>query len=607
MLFSAGVAALLALAVPVRSSGSSAFPAPGDASYEYVVVGGGTAGLAIAVRLAASGKSVAVVEAGGWATEMGNITTVPGYAFSDPVLAPVEDFPPVPLLDWELLSQPQTGANNRSIHYAAGKTLGGSSSINTMAYHRPTKQTHQRWADVAGHESYTWDNMLQFFEKSTTLTPPDWQKRATPNATFTFDPTVFCLSGKSSSCGPLQVSYSNWVDPTNTWFAVALNAVGLGSNSTGFNSGYLSGGAYTTETVDPSTATRSSSQTSYLDWGLRNTQIKVYNGTLASKVLFTSGKATGVSVSTNGTAYTLTATREVILSAGTFHSPQLLMLSGIGPRALLSSLGIPVISDLPGVGQNLQDPIFFSVQNGVTTPSLASELANPNQAAAILAEYVSNKTGPYSSPGGYIAFEKLPAASRANFSARTSALLAALPSDAPEIEYLAGSFAGTGDGVTTIGDLSAAILHPFSRGSVTIRSANISDPPVIDMGWLTDAADAEVAVAAFKRVRQAWSSPLLDDWKVGPEVKPGVSVQTDAQILDYVRENAIPIWHACATNAMGTNASAGAVVDWRAKVFGVDGLRVVDASALPFALPGHPQATIYAFAEKIAASILAGN
>lgn len=603
MLISVGAVALLALAHPAWSLPDS-FPAPGSASYEYVVVGGGTAGLTVAARLAASGASVAVVEAGGLATEMGNLTVVPGYAFSNPVLAPVEFFPPVPSLDWELLSQPQTGADNRRVHYAAGKVLGGSSAINTMAYHRPTRGTHDRWAAAAGHPSYRWDSMLPFFKKSTRLTPPNWAKRATPNATFAYDPAAFCTG--LPTCGPLDVSYSNWVDPTNTWFAVALQAIGLLPSMLGFNSGILAGGAYTTETIAPD-ATRESAQTSFLGWALQETQLKVYSRTLARRILFTGAKATGVSVSTDGTAYTLTATREVILSAGVFHSPQLLLLSGVGPQAKLQSLGIPLVANLPGVGQNLQDPIFFSVQSGVVTPSLASELADPARRADILQQYQTHGAGPFSSAGGYIAFEKLPPASRLGFSARTSALLADLPVDVPEIEYLAGSFPGTGAGVTTVGDLSAAVLNPASRGSVTVSTASIADPPVIDMGWLTDPADAEVAVAAFKRLRQGWSSPAVAPVKVGPEVAPGASVQSDADILAYIRAHCIQIWHASATNAMGRNASAGAVVDWRAKVFGVEGLRVVDASALPFALPGHPQATIYALAEKIAASILSGE
>jgi len=606
------------------------------------VIGGGTAGLTIAARLAASGASVGVVEAGGfYEQDNGNLSTVPGYAFSDPVLAPVEFFPPMPLVDWELLSTAQTSAAGRKVHYAAGKTLGGSSGINTMAYHRAPKGSYQRWADIAGHNGYTWDNMLPFFIKSSRLTPPNWTKRNTTNATFTYDSSVFC-SGAASACGPLQVSYSNWVDPTNTWFAVALQAIGLAKSTIGFNSGVLSGGAYTTETVNPVDATRSSSESSYMAWALQQTSLKVYNRTLASKILVNSlGKAAGVSVKTGTTSYILSARKEVILSAGVFHSPQLLMLSGkplapgnillgsvahfpqmipdmnelslthvsatgIGPQAKLQSLGIPVIANLSGVGQNLQDPIFFDIQSGVKSPSLASELADPAQQATILQQYNSNQAGPLSSPGGYIAFEKLPAASRANFSSRTTSLLAGLPSDVPEIEYLAGSFAGTGNGTTTVGDLSAAVLNPFSRGSVTISSASINDAPVIDMGWLSDAADAEVAVAAFKRLRQAWAAPGLAPVKNGVETKPGASVQSDADILTYIRENAIQIWHASATCAMGTSAAAGAVVDWRAKVFGVDRLRVVDASALPFALPGHPQASIYAFAEKIAAGILNG-
>lgn len=575
------------------------------------MVGGGTAGLVVAARLAASGASVGVIEAGGaYELDNGNQSVVPGYAFSQAAIAPVELFPPRPLVDWSLLSQPQTGAHNRRVHYAAGKTLGGSSALHTLCYHRATKGAYQKWASLVGSTGYTWDALFPYFKKSTTLTPPNFTKRDTPNATFTYDTAAFCTG---SNCGPLQVSYSNWVDPTNTWFAVALKAIGLNTSTVGFNSGTLAGSAaYTTETIDPSdpwfgTATRSSSESSYLRWALANTQLMVHYRTQALKILFASGKAAGVSVSTEGYTYTINATKEVIVSAGTFHSPQLLMVSGIGPQAKLQSLGIPVISNLPGVGQNLQDQIFFSVQNGVRSPSAASVLADPDQERVALQQYLTSASGPYSSSGGYIGFEKLPAASRTNFSARTTSTLAALPVDQPEIEYLSGSFAGTGSGVTTIGDLSAAILTPFSRGSVTITSASAAIAPVIDMGWLTDPADAEIAVAALKRLRQAWAAPGLAPVKIGPEVQPGAAVQTDAQILNWIRGNAIQIWHACGTCAMGTNASAGAVVGATGKVFGVSGLRVVDASVIPFALPGHPQATIYALGEKIADDVIAGR
>ncbi|KAK3312320.1 hypothetical protein B0H66DRAFT_396827 [Apodospora peruviana] len=593
--------------VAVNRLPSSAFAVPGDATYDYVVVGGGTAGLTVAARLAASGASVGVIEAGGaYELDNGNYSVVPGYAFTEPALAPVEFFPPRPLIDWSLVSQPLTGAAGRRIHYAAGKTLGGSSALNTMAYHRATKGAYQRWASLVGSTAYTWDSLFPYFFKSTKLTPPNFAKRNTPNATFTYDKAAFCTTGPN--CGPLQVSYAQWVDPTNTWFAVALKFIGLATSSVGFNSGSLSGGAYTTGTIDPTHATRSSSETSYLRWAIANTGLMVHYRTQALKILFTSGKATGVSVVTEGFPYTLTAKKEVIVSAGVFHSPQLLMVSGIGPQAKLTSLGIPVISNLPGVGQNLQDQIFFAVQNGLTSASTASILADPAQQAVALQQYLNNTSGPYTSAGGYIAFEKLPAASRANFSARTTSLLAALPADMPEIEYLAGGFPGNATaGITTTGDLSATLLAPFSRGSVTISSLSMLDSPAIDLGWLKDAADAEVAVAAFKRLRQAWSAPGLSPVKVGLESRPGAAVQTDAQILQWIRENAIQIWHASSTNAMGMNATAGGVVDKTCKVFGVTGLRVVDISVFPFALPGHPQATVYALAEKIAADIIAGR
>ncbi|KAB5555050.1 hypothetical protein GE09DRAFT_1203944 [Coniochaeta sp. 2T2.1] len=438
-----------------------------DATYDYVVIGGGTAGLAVAA-----------------------------YAFSLPALAP-------------------TGAANRRVHYAAGRTLGGSSALNTMAYNRATKGTYQRWATLVGSDGYTWDNFVKYF-KSSELTPPDFAKRNTPNATFTYDTSV-------------------WY-PSKTWFAAGVRTIGLNTSSIGHNSGILQGGAYTTDTIDPNnplflnTATRSSSESSYLRAAITDTQLMIHHRTLATKILFTSNKATGVFVSTEEIPFTLTARKEIILSAGVFHSPHLLLLSGIGPSSILSPLNIPVISDMPGVGQNLQDQMFFSVQNGIS----------PRPPA----------------PG---------------FSDRTASLLAALPADAPEVEYLAGSLAGTTPGVTTVGDLSACLQTPFSRGNVTLSSSSASDPPLINMGWLTDPADGEIVVAAFKRLRQVWASADMAAVKVGPEIKPGEAVQTDAEILQWIREN----------------TRSGPLI--------------------PFALPGHPQATVYALAEKIVNDILAGR
>ncbi|KAI8933926.1 hypothetical protein NX059_009619 [Plenodomus lindquistii] len=577
--------------------------APGNASYDYVVIGGGTAGLAIAARLSAF-ASVAVIEAGGlYEQDNGNQSVIPYYSLVMPVLGTTEDYPRTPLVDWDLLSTPQTSAGGRRIHYGQGKTLGGSSALNTMTYHRGTVGAYKRWADLVGDQSYTFNRLLPYFKRTATLTAPNLAKRNAPNATALYDPKAFDNSLK----GPLQVSFANWVDPTQSWLALALQAIGQKLNPRGLSSGSLDGGAWTSTTIDPRDATRSTSKTSYLAAALKNphARISVYLRTQASRVIINSSKkATGVAVSGGGLNFVVKARKEVILSAGVFHSPQLLMLSGIGPASTLRSNSISVVSDLPGVGQNLWDQIFFNVLRGITVPNTGTYIATPEQQAQAATEYFSNAAGPYSSAGGYLSFEKLP--NRAAFSSRTSDLLAKFPADWPEIEYISSGFPGGFMNLTTVGAISGTLLTPMSRGNVTIRSASITDAPVINLGWLSDPADGEVLVAAFKRVREAWNSTAIAGVVIGPEITPGDDVSTDEQILDFIRTSAQPIWHASSTCAMGKAGNKGAVVDSKAKVFGVKGLRVVDNSVIPFSLPGHPQSSIYMLAEKIAEGILAG-
>lgn len=201
-----------------------------------------------------------------------------------------------------------------------------------------------------------------------------------------------------------------------------------------------------------------------------------------------------------------------------------------------------------------------------------------------------------------VAFEKIPQNLRREFTPAALTALDQFPADWPEVEYVTGTSPGP-DG-SGLGFILAALTAPVSRGSVTIASADISTPPVIDMAWLTDPAnaDAQVAVAAFKRIRQAYST--IPETILGPEVAPGAAVQTDADILTYIRNVSVPFYHAAATCAMGKKGDPNAVVDSQARVFGVQGLRVVDLSVVPFSPPGHPQATVYMLAEKIADDIL---
>jgi choline dehydrogenase len=270
----------------------------------------------------------------------------------------------------------------------------------------------------------------------------------------------------------------------------------------------------------------------------------------------------------------------------------------------LQQYNIPVLSDLPGVGQNLMDQILFPVIHAVNVPTAAEFITEPQNAQKTVEEYLDFGTGALSSMNGFIAFEKIPKSLRTNFTAGALADLAKLPADWPEVEYVSNSAV---EGGTGLGVMLACLSAPVSRGNVTINSADPNAPPVINLGWLSDpnSTDAQVATAAFKRLRQAWAA--ITAITLGTELVPGPAVATDAQILAYIRGAVSTIYHAAATNAMGTNPSAGAVVDSHARVFGVKGLRVVDNSASPFAVPGHPQSTVYALAEKIAALIQAGG
>ncbi|KAL4911543.1 hypothetical protein BDW74DRAFT_9606 [Aspergillus multicolor] len=576
-------------------------------SYDYVVVGGGTSGLAIAARLAEDpGVTVAVVEAGGhYEIEGGIESIIPGFAAAaNTGTDPSDDSL---LIDWNFDTLPLTAANDRVLRYARGKCLGGTSARNLMVYHRGTKETYDQWADLTSDASWDWDSVLPYFKKSCTLTAPDMTKR-NANASVTYNADAF----DNSLNGPLQVSWPNYGSPFSTYVEVGLEEIGIlpGQDT---NSGYLNGSGWAPSTIDPSSETRSSSKTSFLPQFTLN--FNVYAHTLAKKINFSGTKAQSVKVETLGISYTLTAKKEIILSAGSFQSPQLLMVSGIGSKSTLQDLGIKVIKDLPGVGQNLWDHALFGVVNRVNVVT-ASRLVNDALAAAeALAQYAFQK-GPLTAPGfGVLGFERFPDSIRKHFTNSTREALSTFPSDWPEVEYLSldGILDGwhsaddqdLGDG-HEYGTIAAALVSPLSRGSISISSADTADPPLIDLGYLTHPADQEVAVAALKRARQAFNASGVTIDGVA-EHRPGLDVQTDEEILEFIRSTIVPVWHAAGTCAMGNASNPDAVVDSTGKVYGVQNLRVVDASIFPTLPPGHPQSTCYMVAEKIADDIKNGN
>lgn len=599
-----------------------------EQTFDYVVVGGGTAGAAIGVRLAEAGHTVAIIEAGGfYEIEKPVLGSTPGGSFLGIGSSSLDSFVTV---DWgfETVEQPHFGG--RKVHYARGKCLGGSSALNFMVHHRGSTASYQKWADTVDDQSYTLDNFTPFFKKSVTFTPP--KGRSLSNVTTNYDASDFSANGG----GPVQVGYGQWITVGGTYLQKAFEALGI-KETNGFNHGSLLGYHWSQSTIRASDQTRSSS-VAYIHSVEGNTEtsdnLKVFTHTQAKRITFdtSSGrpKATGVDVvGLLGLAnYKIGARKEVIVSAGAFQSPQLLMLSGIGPADQLSEHGIEQVVSAPGVGQNMWDHILFGPSYAVNFPTIGSFLLKPLELAAALVDYIANAMGQLTYAADILAWEKLSklASYRSKFSQQTLDSLASFPDDWPEVEYIAAdAYAGDFkfpvlqqplDGKKYVGILGA-LVAPLSRGNITLKSANWMDHPAINPNWLSDPADQEVAVAWYRRMREVYATDVFKAQleEPGKEAYPGFDKETDEELLDVVRNSAMTVWHAAGTCRMGKSKTENGVkvrvdemdvIDNEAKVFGVDGLRVVDASSFPFLPPGHPMSTIYALAEKIADKIIKG-
>ncbi|CAG7942604.1 unnamed protein product [Penicillium salamii] len=588
----------------------------GDATFDFVVVGGGTAGLTIAIRLAEQQYQVAVVEAGGYYEYTYPLARVPA-ACSLGAGADVRTTTPI---DWGFVAHGVPGADFRDIHYPRGKCLGGS----------PTAQSMERWAQLVNDSSYLFENVFPYFEKTVSFSTPVGTRFA--NATPLFNASAFSHDGN-----PVQVSYPKYATAFSTWVKQGMSEAGI-TEAQDFNSGNLLGHQYCTMTIQQTDATRSSSESAFLQTGFKSGSWTIYQFAMAKKVVFDSSRrATGVVVE-QGNQFVLHATREVILAAGAFQSPQLLMVSGLGPAQLLQTHGISLIADLPGVGQNMWDHVFFGPSYRVNVPTLGMLDGNLSSLLAQAELWLLGGNGILTNPStDYLAFEKLPRVSRSSFTRENEQELAWFPGDWPEVEvrskfpgfrfskhkmfnvrpsqYIAGSAYGgnfsdpyaqqprTGHYAT----ITAALVAPTSRGNITISSADTSDPPVINPNWLATDTDQRVAIAAYRRARGFFLTQSMAPVIIGQEYFPGFGYQTDTEILTVIKSTVMTIYHAACTCKMGVSTDAMAVVDSRARVFNVTGLRVVDASSFPILPPGHPQSTVYMLAEKIAFDIVSAS
>jgi choline dehydrogenase len=391
-------------------------------AFDYVIVGGGLAGLTLASRLSEDSKiSVAVIEAGGFYEQLdGNVSEIPAedISWTSKNISDVN-----PLLDWGFKTTPQPGAFNQVIHYARGKALGGSTARNYMAYNWGTIGTYQKWADEVGDQSYTFDNILPYFKKSLNFTPPDISKRGV-NATPSYDASTLAQGG------PLDITFSKYAQAINTWVQKGMQAVGILPQN-GFTSGTLNGSSWVIATINHTLGIRESSETAFLRPALSRPNLHIFNESLAKRILFDGKVAKGIYFNQSGQLSSIMAKQEVVISCGTFQSPQLLMVSGIGPAATLGKFDIPIVANRSGVGQNMWDQILFGPSYRVNVQT-ASALAMGDNLALANKEFIDKQDGPLASPGGdFLAYEKIPQSLRRNFSEQAVRDLETFPLDWP--------------------------------------------------------------------------------------------------------------------------------------------------------------------------------
>ena len=549
-----------------------------SATFDYVIIGGGTAGCLLANRLSAEPNNrVLLLEAG--KTDSYPWIHIPvGYLYC------IGN----PRTDWMYHTEPDAGLNNRVQRYPRGRVLGGCSSINGMIYMRGQARDYDAWAKITGDDSWSWQNALADF-------------KAHENH-YRLDQGADPITGNNSRFSDMHGSGGEWrVEKQRlSWdvldsFADAAEQAGI-EKIDDFNGGDNAGVGYFD--VNQRSGWRWSSSKAFLRPARGRPNLTIWTEAQAQKLTWSTAdngqpRCSGLSLSRAGQTVQVTANREVILSAGAINSPQILQLSGIGPADLLRSHGIEVIRDAP-VGENLQDHLqiraVFKVNGTQTLNTLANSLFGRLK---IGAEYLLNRSGPMSmSPSQLGAFTRSdPARPHANLEYHVQPLsLEAFGEDLHDFPAIT---------------VSVCNLNPTSRGQVQISSANFQDPPKIMPNYLTTAEDRQVAADSLRQARKIMAQPAMQVY-APEELKPGVQHQSDEELARLAGDIANTIFHPVGTVKMGQMDDPSAVLDPHLRVKGVQGLRVVDASVMPTITSGNTNAPTLMIAEKAAAWIKEG-
>ncbi|KAH6640177.1 hypothetical protein F5144DRAFT_484594 [Chaetomium tenue] len=583
-----------------------------DEQYDYIIVGGGTAGLTVADRLSEDGKNTVLVVEYGKLSNSASIRTVQGgfMGMSDASLM------------YSIQSVPQTNLQNRTIAVLAGKVVGGSSAVNAMMTVRGTAADYTRWGSFFSDASHwSWDGLLPYFKRALNFAPPD--AAVTESANITYD---------TSFWGNTSGVYAGWPSFQYPGTTAQMKAFeGIPGVPFVKDSGSGEPGVYWYPTfMDPTLVERSYARTGHHDKAANRTNYHLVTESKVLRVVLEGTTATGVafvpvgSASNSTTETVVGARKEVIIAAGGIHSPQVLQLSGIGPRKILSEANITTVVDLPGVGQNFQDhPMIqatFMYSNFTLHPSPQDAFMDRNFSSWIDTVWKANRTGPNSiATGNAAAWLPFPIISPR--SAEISSALAeqdhtlALPPNtdptvaagyrAQMLSYataLSTNSTAFYNLVLTGGNTNGIVvsLHPLSRGTVNIDpTAPYTREPLVDYRALSNPLDAVVMAELVRFTRRYHlSNPRTAAW-AAQELAPGEEVQTDADFAAYLAETLSPSeFHPAGTCAMMPRALGG-VVDEELRVYGVEGLRVVDASVFPTLPGGNTCQSVYAVAEKV--------